>query len=158
MLATNLKRRVYACISALLFALALGSNAAMSQQDISVRQGDYEVFYSAFNTSFLSPEVAAAIDVVRARDRGLLNISIVKHDGDGKSAPVAASSIRGESFDLLHRRTLEFQEVVETGARYYLAPFKITNDNELIVFDVQVVPLGSEQAIALKIERRFFHN
>ncbi|NNL57262.1 MAG: DUF4426 domain-containing protein [Pseudomonadales bacterium] len=159
MLVTSFKRQTFAGVSVLLFALLLGKSATtVAQGDISVRQGEFEVFYSAFNTSFLSPEVAAAIPVVRARNRGLLNISVVKHTVDGTQVPVAASNISGESFDLLHRRKLEFQEVIETGARYYLAPFKITNDNELIVFDVQVVPRGSEQAITLKIERRFFHN
>ena len=138
--------------------LVLASASVSAQEGIAVREGDYEVLYSAFNTSFLSPQAASAVAVVRARDRGLLNISLLKHYADGSVKSVAASNISGESFDLLHRRKLEFAEIVETGARYYLAPFKISNDNELIVFEVQVTPAEGVPSIAIKFERRFFHN
>ena len=39
--------------------------------------GDYRVYYSAFNSSFVSPEVASAYDIVRGRDRGLINIAVM---------------------------------------------------------------------------------
>ena len=129
-----------------------------AQENISVRDGSYEVFYSAFNTSFLSPEVASSLGIVRGDDRGLLNVSVIEHFPDGSSHPIAAKTISGSSYDLLHRRSLDFQEVVETDARYYLAPFKITNDNEMIIIQVDVTPVTSDQSIAIKLERRFFHN
>ena len=129
-----------------------------AQENISVRDGSYEVFYSAFNTSFLSPEVASSLGIVRGDDRGLLNVSVLEHFPDGSSHPIAAKTISGSSYDLLHRRSLDFQEVVETDARYYLAPFKITNDNEMIIIQVDVTPVTSDQSIAIKLERRFFHN
>ena len=129
-----------------------------AQENISVRDGSYEVFYSAFNTSFLSPEVASSLGIVRGDDRGLLNVSVIEHFPDGSSHPIAAKTISGSSYDLLHRRSLDFQEVVETDARYYLAPFKITNDNEMIIIQVDVTPVTSDQSIAIRLERRFFHN
>ncbi|MGB5325802.1 MAG: DUF4426 domain-containing protein [Pseudomonadales bacterium] len=128
-----------------------------AQDNISVKDGEFEVFYSAFNTSFLKPDVARAAGVVRAADRGLLNISIVQHGEEGK-VNVPAAEIAGESYNLLHRRKLEFNELVEPGARYYLAPFKIANDDELIVFDVEVRPLGSARTISFQFKQRFFHN
>ena len=129
-----------------------------AQENISVREGSYEVFYSAFNTSFLTPKVASSLGIVRGDDRGLLNVSVLEHFPDGSSHPIAAKTISGSSYDLLHRRSLNFQEVVETDARYYLAPFKITNDNEMIIIQVDVTPVTSDKSIAIKLERRFFHN
>lgn len=140
---------VWACIC---------SGHIAAEQDISVRSGTYEVFYSAFNTSFLSPEVAAAVGVVRAKDRGLINISIIQHLPDKTTQPVAASRIEGTTFDLIHRNKLVFSEVVEPGARYYLAPFKIQNNDEFIKIDVSVVPEHTDTPIDLSFKRQFFHN
>lgn len=147
-------RTIKLVAATLLFFIPVMSAA---QDNISVRDGEFEVFYSAFNTSFLKPDVARAAGVVRAPDRGLLNISIVQHGEDGK-VNVPAAEISGESYNLLHRRKLEFKELIEPGAQYYLAPFKIANDNELIVFDIEVTPEGSERAINFQFRQRFFHN
>lgn len=144
-------------IFALLTALLL-MQSAVAQDDISVRQGDIEVFYNAFNTSFLSPEVASAVNVVRAKNRGLINISLIKHLANGKTQAMKATSIAGTSYNLVHREKLVFQEVVEPGARYYLAPFKINNDDELILIDISVVPEGSTESIKVAIKRNFFFN
>lgn len=132
--------------------------AAVAQEDISVIQGSYEVFYSAFNTSFISPEVASAAGIVRGKNKGLINISIVRYDDSGQRFPVKALSIEGESYDLIYRNALDFKEIVEQGARYYLAPFKISSDNEFIKFDVTVEPEGAEKPVELSFKRRFFKN
>lgn len=132
--------------------------AALAQDDISVIQGSYEVFYSAFNTSFISPEVASAAGIVRGKNKGLVNVSIVRYDNHGQRFPVKALSIEGESYDLIYRNTLVFKEIVEQGARYYLAPFKISSDNEFIKFDVAVEPEGAEKPVELSFKRRFFKN
>lgn len=135
-------------------SVALGTVFA-DELDISVKQGDYEVFYSAFNTSFLSPEVASAAGFVRARNRGLVNISIVRYQ-DGERIPVEASTIAGQSYDLIYRENLDFKPIAEPGAQYYLAPFKIANDNEFIQFEITVVPEGLEKEIAIKFKRQFY--
>ena len=153
----NIDMRKMVGILANSFLHGMFSVSAIAQQDISVRSGDYEIFYSAFNTSFLSPEVASAISVPRAKNRGLVNISIIWHDPQSGSAePVAATTIDGSSFNLIHRQTLDFKEVVEPGARYYLAPFKISNDNELISIDVEVLPAGAKDSVKVHFQRRFF--
>jgi hypothetical protein len=145
-------------LNIVLASIFLWPCALPAQENISVREGSYEVFYSAFNTSFLTPKVASSLGIVRGDDRGLLNVSVLEHFPDGSSHPIAAKTITGSSYDLLHRRSLNFQEVVETDARYYLAPFKITNDNEMIIIQVDVTPVTSDKSIAIKLERRFFHN
>lgn len=142
----------------LFFVLGVVLNGAFlsAQEDISVSQDGYEVFYSAFNTSFISPEVAAAVGIVRGKDKGLVNISAVTYDESGKRHPVELESIDGQAYDLIYRNTLEFKEIVETGARYYLAPFKISADDEFIKFDIEVRPKGHDKLISIKFTRRFY--
>ncbi|MBT8140510.1 MAG: DUF4426 domain-containing protein [Gammaproteobacteria bacterium] len=128
----------------------------IAQPDVSHRQGDYEVYYSAFNTSFLKADVARAVGVVRAADRGLLNISVLQHSDTGSNNVPAR--VTGESYDLLHRKTLAFKEIAGPGARYYISPFKISNDNEMIVFDIVVKPENSNKEISFQFKRRLFQN
>ena len=49
-------------LSLVLFINLLAS-VAYAQESSSVRKGNYEIFYSAFNTSFLQPETAVAVGV-----------------------------------------------------------------------------------------------
>lgn len=151
--------------SVLLAVLLFGfTSLSQAQEDIVVKQDGYEVFYSAFNTSFISPEVAAAAGIVRGKNKGLVNISAIRYNDAGERLPIELESIEGDAYDLVYRNQLEFKEIVEPGARYYLAPFKISADNEFIQFDITVVPRSQSDSdassksrpIAIKFKRRFF--
>lgn len=152
---------IAACLSlAVLFISPFAINAN-AQEDISHRQGRYEVFYSVFNTSFVSPEVARATGIVRAKNKGMINISVVEYEESTGSnnpmpIPVELQSIEAEVYDLVYRLPIEFKEVVEPSARYYLGVFKISNDNEFKKFDVRVLPKGSDKPIEFSFERRLF--
>ena len=41
--------------------------------------GDLKVFFSAFNSSFIQPDVASSYNIVRGKDKGLVNIAVVKN-------------------------------------------------------------------------------
>lgn len=140
----------------ILFAV-ITSSAYSEELKSSEKIGEYEIFYSAFNTSFISPEVASAAGITRGKNKGLVNVSIVRYD-EGRRIPVEAESIIGESYDLIYRKALEFKAIVEPGARYYLAPFKISDDNEFIQFHITVLPKGLDQAIDITFKRRFFQD
>ena len=122
----------------LLFSVLL----TCTSQAQSVRDNEYEVHYSSMNTSFLSAEVAKAIDVIRAKDRALLNISIRRYNDGGISTTASKAVVSGSRYDLVHRLPLTFKEVVEPGAIYYLAEFPIQNNNEFILLDIEVIPEG----------------
>ncbi len=142
-------------LSTALVAFCLSVLPAHAQDDISVQRGEYTVYYSVFNTSFLSPANARAISVVRAKDRGLVNISIAR---EGTPGTAAVPDVSGTYFNLVHRHPLRFREVVEPDAVYYLAEFDISNDNETIVFDIQVEVDESTSPIAVKFQRQMFLN
>ena len=129
-----------------------------AQEDGSLRSGQYELFYSAFNSSFLQPETAVAINVKRAKNIALINLSVREHLADGSTKEVRAAAVKATAFNLVHKNTLEFQEVVEPGAIYYLAKFKINNDNEMIVINASITPEGSDKAIELEFRQQFYLN
>ena len=126
-----------------------------------MRSGPYEIFYSAFNTSFLAPEVATATSVVRAKDRVMVNISVrrdIDDDTNGKSEAISVHRIEGSSFNLIHRKQLAFEKVVEPGAIYYLAEFKLNNNNEMVVLDIEVTPAEGDTPIDVSFKRNFYLN
>lgn len=131
---------------------------SISFAETSVIQGPYEVFYSVFNSSFISPETAREIGFKRARNTALINISIRKNISDGLSVEKKASSIVATSYNLIHKKSLDFTEIIEPGAIYYLAEFKISNDNEKMVISASVTPEGSSQSINIDFQHHFYIN
>lgn len=152
------KKAILATLASSLLILVVCLPYANAQENISVRKGNYEVFHSMFNSSFLQPDTAVAIGVDRAKDIALLNLSIKEHLADGTSVARKATQISGSAFNLLHTNELDFQEIVEPGAVYYLAKIKISNDNEMIVIKASIIPEGSEQAIDLEFKHHFYLN
>jgi len=107
--------------------------AAMAEQ--KQRLGDWDVHYILVQTSFLKPDIAARHGIVRGRDRALLNISVIGDDG----LPVPAR-VAGTFRNLLEQTTvLEFQEVQEGTAVYYLAEVRHT-DRETLRFVIDITP------------------
>ena len=60
--------------------LYLFQPAAFAESSSSV--GDYIVHYNAVSTEALPPAVARAYGITRSKNRGLLNISVLKKGGD----------------------------------------------------------------------------
>ena len=144
---------IFSAVIAMLFSCSV-----LAQDSTSVRKGNYEVYYSVFNSSFLQPETAVAVGVKRAKNVALINIAIIEHLDDGTTQASKAGMIKGTAFNLVHKNTLDFQEIVEPGAVYYLAKFKISNDNEKIVIKAAVKPENSKQVIDVEFEHHFYLN
>lgn len=92
--------------------------------------GDYEVHYSVFNPSFLRAEVAERYDVVRGRDKAVVNVSIL-HEERSVAVPVT-----GTLKNLLGQlQPLDFREVTEGEAVYYLATLTY-QDRDTLRFEI----------------------
>ena len=141
---------VLACFLSTLLWLA----AAIADEEAYKDFGDYRVHYSAFNSSFVSPEVASVYNISRGADRGLVNIAVVPEGAaSGRTALVG-----GTVTDMLARQqTLEFVEVREGDAVYYLAPFRFANEDPL-TFKVNVRPAGSNQTREVRFQRTFYRD
>jgi hypothetical protein len=102
-------------IALLLMSLCL-SLPALAEQKQSY--GDLDVHYSAFNSGFLQPEIAAATGLVRSKTQGVVNVAILK------AGTASSAKVSGTVKNLLGQSTaLSFKEVKEGKAIYYLAQF-----------------------------------
>jgi len=118
----------------LLLALILlfGISAGAEQMR---RLGNWDVHYVLIPTMFLNKDIAANNQIIRGRDRALLNISVIGDDG----TPVAAD-VSGFVMNLLgQQQALDIVEVREGSAIYYLATLKYT-DREVLRFEVTITP------------------
>ncbi|UVK93400.1 DUF4426 domain-containing protein [Pseudomonas atacamensis] len=121
---------------ALLLLTACLSASAMAADIIKGERketfGDITVHYNTFNSTFLQPDIAKAAELIRSKNQGVINVSVVK---DGK--PVIAS-ITGTIKDLTSNSVaLKFRQVTEQGAIYYIAQYPVPQQ-ETRTFEIKV--------------------
>ncbi|MGL6516121.1 DUF4426 domain-containing protein [Aeromonas caviae] len=126
------------CLLALLMTLPL---RAEQMQEL----GPWKVHYSAFNSSFLTPEVARTYGLERSRYNGIVNIAV-----QNKQGVAQAVGISGEARNLTGTlRTLNFQEVKEGNAIYYLAVLPYRNE-DTYQFTLKIIGEGQQQTLTFQ--------
>ena len=124
--------------------------SAPLQADQMQKYGDWEVHYILVPTTFLKPAIAEQYGIVRGRDRAYLNISVLDRELD--PVPIA---IDGTMTNLLgQQQHLEFREVREGTAIYYLTSIKFT-DREVLRFEILVTPPG-DSVKTLKFQQQMY--
>ncbi|WP_095186988.1 DUF4426 domain-containing protein [Pseudomonas sp. Irchel 3E19] len=94
--------------------------------------GDVTVHYNTFNSTFLTPDIAKAAELVRSKHQGVINVSVIK---DGK--PLVAN-VTGTVKDLTSQSVpLNFRKVTEQGAIYYIAQYPV-EQQETRTFEIKV--------------------
>lgn len=125
-------------LSLLLFCCALGTGGANAEEE---NIGDYTIHYIAVNSTFLAPEIAEQYGIVRGTRNAFLNIAVLRNNTDGSTTPVTAT-FTGNLHNLLQQETpIEFQEIHEGAAIYYIGQFTFS-DAEILTFTVDVQPEG----------------
>lgn len=116
--------------------------------------GDYDVHYSVLNSTFITPQIAKAYGIVRGKDRALVNIAVRQRlpRGDSKAKKTIIS---GTSSDLIHTANLDFTEINEQGAIYYIAELRF-NDKELRTFTIKIQPDPNIAAYTLKFSKTLY--
>ena len=141
------------------FAVFLLVFTQSGQAQQSQMFGPYELHYSVVNTTFLSPEVASTYGIARGEKRAILNLSVREHLS-GKSADrteARAMILKGKTWDLIHSQDLEFQQVKEGPATYYIGEFKFINE-EWRFFEVYFRPEGAEQTYTFELKHQLYVN
>lgn len=147
----NAKVRLFSRLLVIgIFIFASGISQANKPQVF----GDYTVHYNAFNTDTLQPEMAAAYNIVRSKNRGMMTISIVKKI-DSKSQPIRANVSASASNLTGQFRTFKMREVDEGNSIYYLSEFHVA-DEEILNFTLQIFPEGNGQSMTVKFRQKFF--
>ncbi len=112
--------------------------------------GPWEVHYVVIPTTFLQAEIAKQYNIVRSKNRALINVSLI-HSTSGPSS----ATVGGTVVNLLsQRQQLKFREVREGEAVYYLADLKHT-DRDLLRFELQVQPPEGE-LLQVKLQQKMY--
>lgn len=114
--------------------------------------GSMNVHYMAIGSTFFTPEIAKAYGITRSRYNGLVNISVLDNTKSGN--PAKKVKIIGQAKNNLgQQKKLEFSEVIEGDAIYYLAQVSYNNE-ETLHFTLQLND-GKEQQ-TLKFSQKFY--
>ena len=135
----------------LILAAMLCTGVAQAQQ--SEIFGPYELHYSVVNSTFLAPEVAATYGIVRGDKRAILNLAIRE-----EMAPPGETlnmQLKGRTWDLIQSQTLDFLEIREGKAVYYIAEFKFINE-EWRFFEVDFRPEGADKTYTFKFKHQLY--
>lgn len=114
--------------------------------------GSMDVHYIAIPSTFLTPEIAKSYKIQRSKYNSLINISVMDNQQQGK--PAKTVKITGQARNNLGQfKTLDFNEVKEGDAIYYLAQIRFNND-ETMHFEIKIND-GKEQQV-LKFTQKFY--
>jgi len=125
--------RLFTCLSAsvLISLLCLSS---LSHAEMKKTLGDWDMHYIALTTTFLTPEIARANNIVRSGKNALVNISVLNKD-DKKAQVVEVTGIARNLLGTT--KELTFKQVNEGEAIYYLASVPFSH-KEVLRFDIDI--------------------
>ena len=145
----RLMNKIIIAISLLFF-----SAITYAQESFEYISPPYEVYYSVFNSTFVTPDVAKAYQLTRGKDIAMVNVSVRKNTDSGKNIEKRAV-VSGTKSDLIHVISLDFIEIEEKGAIYYLASFKF-NHKEALNFNIEVQPDRNKAPINIKFRKALY--
>lgn len=144
MRAKTLIRRLSLLLAGCVLLVATQAHAGQYQQF-----GDYQVHYSIFPSSFLTPEIASQYNIVRSQSIGVVNVSILKQTEAGLE-PVSGQ-VQGQVMnDIRQSRFLGFRRISEGKAVYYIAEFQFS-DGELLTFQLEANVPGAGDPMPVRI-------
>jgi len=117
--------------------------------------GEYVVHFSAQTTDQLPPDVARAYNIVRSKNRAMLNVSVIRK-ADNQSVPatvqVKTSNLTGQLKNVTMRK---IEEPGDTVAIYYIGETSVAN-RETLLFDITVRPEGQTAVSEVRFKREFY--
>lgn len=128
---------------------------AQPAEATSAEIGEYVVHFSAQTTDQLPPDVARAYNIVRSKNRAMLNVSVIRK-ADKQSVPatvqVKTSNLTGQLKNVTMRK---IEEPGDTVAIYYIGETSVAN-RETLLFDITVRPEGQTAASEVRFKREFY--
>jgi len=118
--------------------------------------GDYTIYYQAVNSTFLNADIAEQYGIVRSDRRAFLNVSVSKKDGNTMT-PVPAVVSGGKRNLLMQVGKIEFREIREENAIYYIGEFEYSNA-ETVRFSLEVQPEGNGPVREISWEVKMYNN
>lgn len=117
--------------------------------------GDYVVHFNAQSTDQLPPEVARAYNIVRSKNRAMLNVSIIRKSDNSPVAGTVAVKTVNLTGQLKNVTMRKIEEPGETKAIYFIGETAVTN-RETLIFDISVTPEGEDRKSEVRFKRQFY--
>lgn len=137
------------------FLLFLSNALTSVYAENSMNFGDYVVHYNAFRSDTLTPEIAKTYQITRRNNRMVVNITVLKRQTDGKTIPVKAR-VEGFASNLSGQvKNLEFKEIVDGEAIYYITQDQVSHQ-ETLKFEIKASPQGAGITGTVKFKQQFF--
>ena len=117
--------------------------------------GDFVVHFSAQSTDQLPPDVARAYNIVRSKNRAMLNVSIIRESDNmpvSGNVTVKTVNLTGQLKNVTMRKIEEPGDIV---AIYYIGETPVAN-RETLIFDISVQPEGAERPSEVRFKRQFY--
>ena len=133
--------------------LLLGWLSAMAENSTVI--DGYTIHHNALTTDMLPKDVARAYHIQRGKNRGMLNVAIIKNQAGttGQSVPAHvrayAANLNGQT------RTIPMREIREDNAIYYIGDFRVNNE-ETLRFTIEVWLPGQKKPYVAKLSQEFF--
>ena len=114
--------------------------------------GDHVVHFSAQSTDQLPPEVARAYNIVRSKNRAMLNVSILR---ESDNVPVPGD-VTDKTVNLTGQlKNVTMRRIDEQDAIYYIGETPVVN-RETLIFDITVRPEGVDIPSDVRFKRQFY--
>ena len=126
--------------------------ALPSYAEQAIHSQKYDIHYNAFNTMIVTPDVAQTYGFTRARNRALLNVSVI----DKVTRKPLPAVVTGTRTNIIGQvLPLEFEQIKEQNAIYYIAQLRFTEE-EMWRFELKIQPDLNAKAIPLKFSQIFY--
>ena len=129
--------------------------AAPQAQDRSKDFGEYVLHFNALTTDLIPADTARAFGLSRSKSRAMLNIVMMRKVEGALDRPVAGT-VRARTSNLTGQlKNLELRPVTEGDAIYYIGEIPVVN-GEVLIFEIEATPEGTESTMEVKFQQQFF--
>ena len=142
-------KKLMTLLSAVLLLLPV-----FAQAENSTKIPGFTIHHNVITTDFLAPNIASAYRIIRSKNRGMINISIIK-DVAGTTGQAVMANVAARVVNLLGQsRNIPLREIREGDSIYYIGDFIIPNNDQLI-FVLDVMPEGAKRPYIAKLQHQF---
>ena len=142
----------------IIISLLLGITCLLPHQLLAENSkdfGEYVVHFNALATDMLPPRVAREYRIIRSRNRGMINITVLKKVPGSLARPVPAR-VEAHARNLVGQgRELKLREIREGSAIYYIAEFRVAHE-ETLKFSVRAQPQDSHDYLEVSFSQDFY--
>jgi hypothetical protein len=123
--------------------------------DNSTSADGYTIHHNAFTADTLDANVARRYNIQRSKQRGVLNVSVIRAKAGTTGMPTAARIEVSAASQTGQKMRVPVREVKEQDAVYYIGEFPV-QDRETIEFTIDVTPEGASKELHAKMSQEFF--